>query len=297
MTTLRGFDNVFESTITNEISDNLVEFFDWGLLQKGNYFNIHKGEVDSSNFDISRLAPSENTAFPIGTAWEAKNNNWVWQSGINYDPPPINVSGVYVNDNFYSLNSSGNYAHYIDYHNGRVVFASGLPLNSKVQVEHSTKWINVDYADTNDRTVSSEEDEKIPPELLIKLPMIAIEVVSKPKMRGLQLGGGKYIDTLVLFNCLARDETTRDKIVDIVSYQGKSIVMFDSNKIAKSGEFPIDYRGFPIPGAMNYEQLVAKYPGHKIRFKDIESTKMEMNKSPLFGGVVKMVVELIKIDI
>lgn len=296
---LKGFDNVFDSTITNEISDNLVEFFDWGLMQKGNYFNITKDERDSLNFDISRLAQSENTAFPSGTCWEAKNSNWIWQSGITYNPPPINISGVYVNDNFYPLNSSGNYSHYIDYNNGRVVFGSGLPSTSKVQVEHSTKWINVDYSTYLDgiRTISSEADEKLPPELMVKLPLIAIEVISKPKMRGYELGGGKYIDTLVLFNCLARDKSTKDKLVDIVSFQEKTIRMFDSNRIARSGEFPIDYRGFPVSGALNYEQLVSKYPGHVIRFKDIESSEMKMKNSTLFGGVVKMVVELIKIDI
>ena len=37
---LRGFDNVFESLLMNELQDNLVQLYDWHLLCKGNYFNL-----------------------------------------------------------------------------------------------------------------------------------------------------------------------------------------------------------------------------------------------------------------
>ena len=36
---LKGFDSVFDATLNNELQDNIVEFFDWTLLRKGNYFN------------------------------------------------------------------------------------------------------------------------------------------------------------------------------------------------------------------------------------------------------------------
>ena len=41
---LKGIDNVFVQTLNNEIQDNLIEYFDWGLLEKGNYFNVTLGE-------------------------------------------------------------------------------------------------------------------------------------------------------------------------------------------------------------------------------------------------------------
>ena len=43
-TNLKGFTNVFQYTLNNDILDGLVEFFDYGLLQKGNYFNVTLGE-------------------------------------------------------------------------------------------------------------------------------------------------------------------------------------------------------------------------------------------------------------
>ena len=39
---LKGFNSVFENNISNEIQDNMIEFLDWTLLEKGNYFNVSK---------------------------------------------------------------------------------------------------------------------------------------------------------------------------------------------------------------------------------------------------------------
>lgn len=42
---LKGFDSIFDQTLNNELQDNIVEFLDWGLLEKGNYFNVTIGEL------------------------------------------------------------------------------------------------------------------------------------------------------------------------------------------------------------------------------------------------------------
>ena len=42
---LKGFDSVFESTLSNELLDNIVEFFDWSLLESsGKLSNILKNK-------------------------------------------------------------------------------------------------------------------------------------------------------------------------------------------------------------------------------------------------------------
>ena len=33
---LKGFSNIHSSTVSNDIQDGLVEYFDWALLDKGN---------------------------------------------------------------------------------------------------------------------------------------------------------------------------------------------------------------------------------------------------------------------
>jgi hypothetical protein len=292
---LKGINSVFDTTISNEISDNLVEFFNWGLLNKGNYLNVSLNET-KNGVDISRLNPSESKSFAPGKAWDSQNKGWVCESGFSYTVQPIYVSGIYVNDVFYPSDTSGVYQHYIDYNNGRVVFNSAVSSTKKVQVEYSYKWINIEYAESFDGIKTLEKTNL--PESYIKTPVIAIETVGNIPSEGYQLGGGQYLNNKVLFHCYAEDDTIRDRLMDIVMFQNnKTIILFDSNKIYESGEFPMDYRGFPVQNAMNYMELVNKYPGYPLRFKDMTSNKSETKDSSLFGGVVKSVVEIIKLNI
>ena len=145
-TNLKGFTNVFQYTLNNDILDGLVEFFDWGLLEKGNYFNVELGELAPNGEDYSRLRPVEEPRFSNGQAWEGFRGNWVWQSGVSHTPAPTTannggypgITGVYVDDTFYPYNTAGTYAHHVDYYNGRIVFDNPIPTGSKVQAEYPT---------------------------------------------------------------------------------------------------------------------------------------------------------------
>ncbi len=46
-TKLKGVQNIDDSQLNNELQDNIIEFFDWALLNIGNYwfiflFNLNK---------------------------------------------------------------------------------------------------------------------------------------------------------------------------------------------------------------------------------------------------------------
>ena len=318
---LKGFNSVKDTTLNNEIQDNMVEFFDWALLKKGNYFNVTLGETAPNGYDYSKLRLSSDERFTAGTCWEGVRNNWVWQSGVNYSPAPLvgtnntkpGISGVYVDDTFYPTTTTGDYAHHVDYFNGRVLFDSPIPTGSKVQVEHSYKWINVVYAnsvpwlrevqyrsyDVNGEFFQAAKgDWDMPPEARLQLPAIAIEIVPRRSVTGFQLGGGSYVDTDVLFHCLAEDEITRNKLVDIVSLQNdKTFYAFDSNSIAASGDFPLDYKGSPVSGAMNYEEIVLKHYGPNIRLKNSSVQGMDVINSNFCAGIVKLTAEVIKTNV
>jgi|TARA_Y100000361_G_scaffold43041_1_gene37112 hypothetical protein len=318
---LKGFNSVKDTTLNNEIQDNMVEFFDWALLKKGNYFNVTLGETAPNGYDYSKLRLSSDERFTAGTCWEGVRNNWVWQSGVNYSPAPLvgtnntkpGISGVYVDDTFYPTTTTGDYAHHVDYFNGRVLFDSPIPTGSKVQVEHSYKWINVVYAnsvpwlrevqyrsyDINGEFLQAAKgDWDMPPEARLQLPAIAIEIVPRRTITGYQLGGGSYVDTDVLFHCLAEDEMTRNKLVDIVSLQNdKTFYAFNSNSIAASGDFPLDYKGSPVSGAMNFEELVLKHYGPDIRLKNSSVQGMDVINSNFCAGIVKLTAEVIKTNV
>lgn len=317
---LKGIDNIFDTTLSNELQDNIVEFLDWALLQKGNYYNVTVGETSPQGYDYSKLRISSNDNYASGVAWEGFRSNWVWQSGVSSSPEPIvgsnndipGISGVYVDDTFYPSDTTGAYAHKVDYFNGRVVFDSAIPTGSKVQAEYSYKWINVVYANnlpwireiqyrTYDQNGEFLENGKgrweQPAEFRLQLPAVAVEVVPRRGMRGYQLGGGQYINTDVLFHCLAEDELTRNKLVDIISLQNdKKIFMFDSNSIADSGDFPLDYRGYPAPSALRYPDLVNKHykDGGNLRLTNSSVQGMDVINSNFYAGIVKLTTEVIR---
>lgn len=318
---LKGFTTVFDATLNNEIQDGLIEYFDWALLEKGNYFNVTLGELGPSGQDMSRLRLSQDERYASGRVWEGFRKNWVWQSGVNFSPSPIvgtnhakpGISGVFINDIFYSSTTTGQYAHKVDYYNGRIVFDSPIPTGSKVQAEYSYKWINIVYPNSvpwlaeiqintlePNSTFSQKEkgSYNLPPEARLQLPAIAIEIVPIRTFKGFQLGGGQWVYTDVIFHCLAEDEHTRNKLVDIVSLQNdKNIPIFDTNRINSSGEFPLDYRGMPVSGALRYPDLIAKYNGGFLRLTDTTVSNMVSVSSNIFGGIVRTKTEGIKSNI
>lgn len=319
---LKGFDNIFETTLNNELQDNIIEFLDWGLLEKGNYFNVTKGELSPNGYDYSLLKMSSNPHYPPGKAWEGFRQNWVWQSGISYSPAPIvgtnntkpGISGVYVNDTFYPSTTSGTYSHTVDYYNGRIIFDNAIPSGSKVQAEYSYKYINVIYANalpwirevqyrtldisSNFANMNQKGEFNIPSESRVQLPAIAVEIVPKRTMRGYQLGGGQFIDTDILFHCLAEDEITRNKLVDIISMQNDKIIyLFNSNLLASSGKFPLDYNGVPVSGALRYPDIINTYPTSKAFLKNSIVQGMELINSNFYAGIVRMTAEVISTKI
>lgn len=318
---LKGFDSIFDQTLNNELQDNIVEFLDWGLLEKGNYFNVTIGELSPNGYDYSLLRISSNQHYASGQAWEGFRKNWVWQSGIDYSPEPLvgdndaipGISGVYVNDTFYPSDTTGDYAHKVDYFNGRIIFDDPIPTGSKVQAEYSYKYVNVVYSNSIPwlREVQYNTDEpnssflnntkgefNLPAEMRVQLPAIAVEIVPRRTFKGYQLGGGQFVYTDVLFHCLAEDEITRNKLVDIVSLQNdKTIFMFDSNKIASSGDFPLDYNGVPVSGAMRYPDLIDNHRGSRLRFQNSIVQGMELVNTNFYAGIVRTTVEVISASI
>ncbi|NBO99643.1 MAG: hypothetical protein EBU90_05890 [Proteobacteria bacterium] len=307
---LDGITSVFNTSLNNEIQDNLVEFFDWGLLERGNYFNVTLNETQDG-IDYSLLKLSEDTNFEKGTVWEGFRKNWVWQSGITYYPQPIvatnnafpGLSGIYIDDSFYPVDTSGDYSYYIDYYNGRVIFNSPIPTGSKVQAEYSYRYINVIYANSlpwvreiqYNSLFPDKSQSNIPAEASVELPAIAIEVVPKRTMKGLQLGGGQFINTDVLFHCIAEDEYTRNNLIDIVSFQNdKVIYLFNSNALSNNKKLPIDYRGVPVSGALRYPDIIDKYKLGKLRFKDVLVQNMALVNTNFYAGIVRMTAETVE---
>ena len=318
---LRKVTNYGDSTVSSIIQDNLIEFFDWAIMDIGGFTNISIPQTDVYGGDRHKLRLVNDPRYTSGQVWEAFRGNWVWQSGVSHSPSPYvgssntapGISGVFVNGGFHSSTTTGTYAHHIDYYNGKVIFDTALPTGSVVQVAHSHKWINVDYAsavpwlrdiqyrsyDVNSEFLQAGKgswDEL--PEQRIQLPLVAVEVVPRRVFKGYQLGGGQKVYTDVLFLCIAEDSITRNNLLDMVSMQNdKTIYKFNSNSVEGSGDFPIDFMGSPVSGALRYPDLVNKHFGGRVRLQNASVQGIDMINTNLYGGIVKLTTEVIRTSI
>lgn len=320
---LKGLSSIHDYSLNNNIQDALIEYFDWALLEKGNYFNVTKGELSPNGQDMSRLRLSSNDSYASGQVWEGFRQNWVWQSGVSgVDmPAPIvgsdinnpGISGVYINGQFEPTSGVGQYAHSVDYFNGRVIFDSPIPTGSTVQAEYSYKYINVVYANNvpwlreiqpNTQQPNSNFYDvntgswDVPPESRLQLPAIAFEIVPVRRFKPYQLGGGQWIYTDIIAHCIAEDEQTRNLLVDIISLQSdKSVYIIDSDSVHEDDKYPLDSIGSPNPSALLYPDMINDYYGGYFRIENMIVENMETATPDLFGGIVRFTTVGVKTNI
>ena len=317
---LKGITSVSGVSLSNNILDGIVEYFDWALLEKGNFVNVELNETAPNGEDYSTLRLAASGHYASGQIWEGFRKNWVWQSGLTSPAPHVGtnhtlpgISGIWVDSTFYPTTTTGTYAYHIDYLNGRVVFDSAIPTGSTVQVQHSYKYINVLYTDEAPWSQQIQTDTHQPgrtfpnvnqgrwdttPESRMQLPAMLFAVAPKRDFRGYQLGGGQWVDTDIMVYCFAEDPITRNFLMDTVSLQNNgTIYILDSDKIASNLAMPIDYRGVPVSGALRYPDLISNYQGGRVRIKNMNVQDMKVHGDELFGAVVRFTAEGIKLNI
>jgi len=138
----------------------------------------------------------------------------------------------------------------------------------------------------------------LPPEMRLQLPAIAVEIVPRRRYLGYQLGGGQFVYTDVLFHCVGEDTMIVNQMIDIVANQNdKTIFMFDSNTMAASGAFPLDYRGIPVSGAMSYPEIIDNYANRRVRVTNSRGSEATMINTNFHAGIVRITTEVINATI
>src|SRR5579859_2905287 len=102
-TQLKGVTDIGRPLLTEMLESNISQFFQWGLLNVGNFFQVRIPTSGAYGGDFSRLRLGDDPNFPAGQVWEGVRKDWVWESGLNYAVQPIQISGVYVNGSYYPL--------------------------------------------------------------------------------------------------------------------------------------------------------------------------------------------------
>ncbi len=317
--TLKGVTDIGNMSTSEIISDNLITFIDWGLLDIGSFFNVNLATSGAYGGAMDNLRLANDPNFNSGQVWESFHRQWVWQSGTTQGEP-ISISGVYVDEVFHETSGAGTFAHHYDYPNGRVVFDSAISINSTVEVEHSYKWVDVTSArhipffrrvqtksnrlDSDHFNQTSSGDWSTTGFTRVQLPTIAIEVppISDTSPHSLGTGWNNATHDIKL-HIIAEDESTAVRLSDILMRQtDRTIFMFDSNEIAASGAFPLDFRGMKLAGAKTFPDLVASneeggFRWNRLRFKNAQATNGQWLHNDLYLATVRMETEVVLTDI
>ena len=302
-TKLANLTNAQDATLSNILLDNLVNFYDWGFLDRGSFFNIQVPQSGIYGGDRHKLRLVDDPNYNNGQVWEGYRQNWVWETGVSATTTqPTRISGVFVDDTFYA---TGNVTKpfYVDYSNGRVVFDSAQTSTSTVQLEYSHKWVEVVAAEgipwfrqIQQNSFRSDEGFQVSNsggwaqlgQTRIQLPAVAIEVVPPKSMEGYQLGGGQWVNNEVVFYVMSENHWECANLMDSILYQNeRTIHLFNPTEVALSGAFPFNYRNelneHALPSGL-YPNLVDNFLYRKCWIYNSKGTEISQLSPELYIG-------------
>ncbi len=305
-TKLANIGNAQDSNLSNILLDNFINFYDWGLLDAGSFYNIQIPQSGIYGGDRHRLRRADDPNYSDGQVWEGYRQNWVWESGIDgTTQQPITISGVFVDNEFYATGNTSK-PFYVDYSNGRVVFDSALSTTSDVKLEYSHKWVQVvpaegipwfreiqrySFRNEDGFQVSGSGGWAQLGQNRVQLPAIAVEVLPATSMVGYQLGGGQFVNSDILFHILTENYWECSNLVDTVVFQNdRSIHLFDSTEVGISGAYPFNYRNeltsHAIPSGL-YPNLVDNFFYRRCYIRDSRSSDITQLSPELYMATAR----------
>ena len=310
-TQFKGVSSISNDLLLNILESNFKMFFDWAFLNIGAWFDAtipHNETLYSSVVPPSQLLLVNDPSYVLGQVWQGIRKEWVWESGVSYyDQSPINISGCYLNNLFvpYSDNTFS-----IDYPEGRIVFNTAKPKTSKINVNHSYRfvqtyrsndspWFNkiqypsLDNSNPDIQQISTGE-WSIAGTNRIQLPCIIIESVPRSRSRPYELGNTSlWVEQDIAFYVLAENKNDRNKLLDILRLQQYlTIELYDTNTLSQDDNYPLNYMG-DKNNNLTYPEIIDQYSWRKCFIKNISLFEMESTTPNLFQGMARATVEII----
>lgn len=341
-----GVNNVGQHLLMSQIENNIKGFLDWGFLNIGGFINVSRPDTNIFNNPLAVLKPTQDPNYTNGQVWQTMRKDWVWEDDvtysqcvqpaptgvISYEVPcpsglleespcpeeniqsitPILIDGIYINNVFYPLNTTGPFAYKVDYINSRVIFNTAISLSSEVEMEYSYRWVqvyNYDNAqwwrqlqyqtDANSEHFNqlNKGDFSILSNNRVQLPAIIIETISRGLSKPWELGNKSLVmKQELLLHIVSETMADRNKIIDILRLQQDKIIrMYDTNLVIKYGVQPFLIDGTLNPNRLKYDQLLFcnLYKWNSVRLIDIFASDVQ-SYSPFFSeSSVKLTVEII----
>lgn len=314
-TTLKNITSVNQSTLSDQLETNLIYFFSYGLLNIGAFTNVRIPSSGAYGGLEHKLHVVSRPGYSQGQVWESFRKDWVWESGVECPTQPIGITGVFVDNTFYPISTTGAFAYKIDYPNGRVVFNSAISATANVTCEYSYRYIQIGNGDApwwksvQENSMRSDSPQvflygsgfmHIPPEQKVQAPALIIQAVPGQTRKGRELGGlSQWVKQEVHFTILTQTSQDLKFIYDVITEQTeKSLIGFDKNLMIQATGFPLTYQGSIGSNAKTYPDLVKPrnqggFEWTKIKFDSFRSYTDKL--SPLFNQAT--VVGIIEVDV
>jgi hypothetical protein len=315
-TKFKGVAHYGNDHLSDILEANLKVYYDWALLGIGGWTDVNIPQSGAYGGDFSELRLVDDPSYTAGQVWEGVRKDWVWETGVDYidatgggpwNPTPVGTPEVN------GVPTAASY--HVNYKLGRIVFDSPISTSSTVKVDHSFRDAQVYRADDapwfrelqfQSFRVDSDHfgqtgsgDWSIGAQHRVQLPTIILEMVPRGRSSPFALGDGSLMmEQDVMFHVLAESRTDRNRLKDIIQNQSdKSIYLFNTNTMAASGDYPLDYRG-ELVGSMMYPTMV-EHPddgGHQWRkcdMMDATVSEVESIHPNLYEAVIRTRMEIV----
>jgi len=303
-----------------------IDYSNHNIYSNSFYYKIQYLNNNTLNSPVSlygdlpyQLKTTEVNGYKLGQVWQSSRKDWVWETGIQYRPDPvycqnfspINISGVYVNNNFLpgptGVAATG---YYINYPLGQIVFDKAIPKTSKVELDYSYRWCQV-YKSSSDSSwkelqeltytpnpsinQTNTGDYSISANHRIQLPCVIIEPASRTSSTPYQLGGFSHFhEQDILLHVFAENNVDQNRICDIIRLQkGYMMKLYDINKVVKSGKYSLNYNGSININGLQYSELIRDYFWKNSWIKDFAFNTMESMNKNLYWCIIRLTSETI----
>lgn len=301
-TKMRGLKSCDSKSMLEIIEENLLEFFNWAFLEADGFDTV------TLLSDDSKLQPVQVAGQPNGRIWQANYRNWVWETGLESTNHPLSISGITVNSVFKPLSSD----YFLNYREGRVVFAQPIDVASNVQVAYSHRWVNFYTQDVpwfRDIIFDAYRYEvgnstpqagiiNLLKDNAVQLPAVILETVGSRRFVPIQLGdGSQWIYPDFLLHIMTDNAPDRSFLIDaFMNQKDKRFYLYDANTRAEENEYALDWHESPIVGAKTYPDLVSlpSDGGYRWKLCNFDNITLQDSsaKLPLYRAILRITLEV-----
>lgn len=296
--------DIGQRNVISSLEDNIKNFLEWGFLNIGGFIDVNIPNSGTSGPAFANVV--SDPSFPTNSIWETQRKDWVYESGVVHsNRSPINISGIYLNNNFLPAPSgSGSYGYSLNYPLGRISFNNPVSSSSKVALNYSYKYVQIYKANEsvwwkelqNNTYYKNNPDYNITSNHRVQLPSIIIETISRTALTPYELGTTEnIIDQDILLHIFTDNPVQRNSIIDtLILQKDKTLYLNDITKMIKNNVNPLDYRGQPNNNRLNYDQLQTNtaYFLKKSFIKNVSLTETNTFSSSLYNAIVRWTIEI-----